>query len=64
MKFIVFCPQAGRASKASCDAFYYNLVLHIEGIALHGSFLLPLRSGFAWIMQNIKGAKFSSADPR
>jgi len=29
---------------ASCDAFYYNLLLHIEGIALQGSFLLPFKS--------------------
>jgi hypothetical protein len=29
---------------APSDAFYCNLLLHIEGIALQGSFLLPFKS--------------------
>ncbi len=35
-------------SKASGDASYCNLLLRIEGIALQGSFLHTLVSGFTW----------------
>ncbi len=31
----------------SCDAFYCNFLLHIEGIALQGSFLLPFKSSLS-----------------
>ncbi len=55
--YIQFVRSPDFLSKASVDAFYCNLLLHTEGIALQGSFLHTLEFVVLHgVMQYTKGA--------
>jgi len=54
-----YSPRVGIQSKTFCDAFYCNLLFHIEGIGLQGSFLHTLESVVSHgVMQYTKGVIF------